>query len=242
VRRSQYYATAGRGAQNYYTLTSVGYRLLYGDEATPPTKRYFGDIGVANHHHTRCLADFIVHTTVAAHRAGVRLANFYRENTLYLEVGDERLYPDCAFQLITAEGRAFSYFVELDNGSERVESEKPIDSWERKIRLYDSYQDGCPQRFRVLIVTTRRQERLTHIMDTAVRLASNPHRSLFYGVLLPRYLATHSPVTSASFVNHRGETVSLVPRFSLRNAHEGQQSPLTAPAAREHSPDALAVC
>ena len=124
VRRSQYYATAGRGAQNYYTLTSVGYRLLYGDEATPPTKRYFGDIGVANHYHTRCLADFIVHTTVAAHRAGVRLANFYRENTLYLEVGDERLYPDCAFQLITAEGRAFSYFVELDNGSERVPAAK----------------------------------------------------------------------------------------------------------------------
>src|SRR5262245_11303929 len=60
VRRSQYYATAGRGAQNYYTLTRVGYRLLYGDEATPPTKRYFGKIGVANHHHTRSLADFIV--------------------------------------------------------------------------------------------------------------------------------------------------------------------------------------
>src|SRR3989304_5338267 len=53
VRRSQYYATAGRGAQNYYTLTRLGYRLLYGDEARPPTKRYFADIGVANHHHTR---------------------------------------------------------------------------------------------------------------------------------------------------------------------------------------------
>src|SRR5881409_3177341 len=62
VRRSQYYATAGRGAQNYYRLTSVGYRLLNGDDAKPPTKRYFSDIGVANHHHTRSLADFIVHT------------------------------------------------------------------------------------------------------------------------------------------------------------------------------------
>ena len=50
VRRSQYYATAGRGAQNYYTLNRVGYRLLYGDEAAPPTKRYFGDIEIGRAH------------------------------------------------------------------------------------------------------------------------------------------------------------------------------------------------
>src|SRR5947208_8276573 len=38
VRRWQY-ATAGRGAPNYYTLTRLGSRLLHGDGALPPSKR-----------------------------------------------------------------------------------------------------------------------------------------------------------------------------------------------------------
>src|SRR5262245_54290598 len=44
VRRWQY-ATAGRGAPNYYTLSPLGYRLLHGDGAIPPTKRAFGPVG-----------------------------------------------------------------------------------------------------------------------------------------------------------------------------------------------------
>jgi hypothetical protein len=228
VRRSQYYATAGRGAQTYYTLTRVGYRLLYGDEATPPTKRYFGDIGVANHHHTRCLADFIVHTAVSAHRSGLTLANFCRENTLRLEIGEQYLYPDCAFQLVTADGRAFSYFVELDNGSERVESDKPIDSWERKIRLYEICQDHCPERFRVLIVTTRRPERLDHILNAAARLTRNTQRSLFYGICLPQYLSADFALTAACFLNHRDQPVSLIPAQSSPHAPR-EESGISAP-------------
>src|SRR4051794_37648789 len=94
VRRWQY-ATAGRGAPNYYTLSPLGYRLLHGVGAIPPTKRAFSPVGIAQQHHTQSLADFIVHTTVSAHRAGVRFTGFYRENTLRLKVGDECLYPDC---------------------------------------------------------------------------------------------------------------------------------------------------
>lgn len=244
VRRSQYYATAGRGARNYYTLTRVGYRLLYGDDSKPPTKRYFSDIGVANHHHTRSLADFIVHTTVAAHRAGVRLANFYRENTLYLEVGDERLFPDCAFQLITADGRPLSYFVELDNGSERVESDKPIVSLERKIRLYESCQDHCPERFRVLIVTTRRPERLAHILNAATRLTRNANRSLFYGICLPQYLSRDSPLTATCFLNHRGQPVSLIPstQSDARPPVHDSSAAVQPSGRRDHSLQAVAVC
>ena len=244
VRRSQYYATAGRGAQNYYTLTRLGYRLLYGDEALPPTKRYFGDIGVSNHHHTRCLADFIMHTAVSAHRSGLTLANFCRENTLRLEIDDQCLYPDCAFQLVTEGARAFSYFVELDNGSERVESDKPIDSWERKIRLYESCQDHCPERFRVLIVTTRRPERLDHILSAAVRLTHNGQRSLFYGICLPQYLGADFPLTATCFINHRGQPVSLIPsvQSDYRPPVHDSSAAVQSSGRRDHSLHAAAVC
>src|SRR3954454_16363145 len=78
------YATADRGAPNYYTLSPLGYRLLHGEGAIPPTKRAFSPVGIAQQHHTQSLADFVVHTAVAAQRAGVHFTGFYRENTLRL--------------------------------------------------------------------------------------------------------------------------------------------------------------
>ena len=84
-------------------------------------------------HHTRCLADFIVHTIVAAHAAGVTFTDYYRENTLKLAVGQECLYPDCAFQLVLPDGRTFNYLVELDNHTEQIRSTKDADSWQKKI-------------------------------------------------------------------------------------------------------------
>ena len=56
------YATADRGAPNYYSLSPLGYRILHGEDAPPPAKRSHGPIGIARQHHTRSLADFIVHT------------------------------------------------------------------------------------------------------------------------------------------------------------------------------------
>ena len=47
------YALAARGASpQYYKPTLLGYRLLHGEDAQPPTKRHFAEIGVARHHHT----------------------------------------------------------------------------------------------------------------------------------------------------------------------------------------------
>src|ERR1700677_809267 len=52
--RSGRYATTSQGAgQNYYHLGRTGYRILYGETAQPPTKRYFAPISLARQHHTR---------------------------------------------------------------------------------------------------------------------------------------------------------------------------------------------
>ena len=209
------YATAGQGAPNYYTLSRLGFRILHGDVAKPPTKRAFGPIGISRQHHTQSLADFVVQTAVSAHRSGVDFTGFYRENTLRLQIGDECLFPDNAFQLIEREGSDFGFFTEIDAGTERIRSPKDVESWERKIRLYDRFQDVSLKRFRVLIVSTRSRERVTHILDLAGTLVRNPQRSLFYGISLPEYLAAAEPLRSACFRDHHGEPATLLPERSL---------------------------
>lgn len=64
LQRFQYASTMRGGAPDYYRLTRQGFQLLHGEDAKPPTKRAFSEIGIAKHHHTRCLSEFIVHTIV----------------------------------------------------------------------------------------------------------------------------------------------------------------------------------
>jgi hypothetical protein len=217
------YATTARGASpHYYKLTILGYRILHGENALPIAKRQFSEVGLAHEHHTRSLADFLVHTTLAAHGRGCPLKNFYRENTLRLTVSQDTLYPDCAFELITPRRRQYNFLVELDSGTERVRSDKDAESWERKIRLYDDLQSrSYPKRFRVLIVTTRSSERLRHILDAAGELVRNRQRSLFYGVYLDHYLREANAVCEACFLDHRGRRVSLLPArdFAVKCPH-----------------------
>ncbi|MBI2805223.1 MAG: replication-relaxation family protein [Planctomycetes bacterium] len=204
------YATAGQGAPNYYRLSRLGHQLLHGSDAEA-SRRHFGAVGLSHQHHTRSLADVIVHTMVTAHASGIRVAGFYPENALHLQIGDESLYPDCAFQLLPSDGRQFSFFVELDNSSERVRSAKSFDSWERKLKLYEALQDQSPTRFRVLVVTTRQSERLRHILDAAGSLLRNPQRSLIYGIHLQDFLAQPQALTAPCFTDHRRQPAALVP-------------------------------
>lgn len=204
-------ATAGQGAPNYYTLSRLGFRLLHGDDAVPWAKRAFDPVGLSRQHHTQCHADFVVQTAVSAHRGGLDFTGFYRENTLRLQAGDESLYPDNAFQLAPPEGTAFGFFTEIDAGTERVRSPKDAESWERKIRTYDRFQDQASERFRVLVVSTRGGGRVRHILELAGELMRNPQRTLFLGISLPEYLATADPLRSECFRDHRGMPAALVP-------------------------------
>ena len=86
------YATAGTGAPHFHKLTKLGFALLHGEDALPPTKRAFEPVGLLKQAHTLALADFLVHTFVAAHRLGCRVANVHRENTLKIQAVDDVLY------------------------------------------------------------------------------------------------------------------------------------------------------
>src|SRR5437667_2417055 len=78
------YATEGPGAEAYYLLSPESFRLLHDEDVPLPGHRAFEPLSASRQHHTRCLADFIVHTAVAAHRSGLPLSNFHRENSLRL--------------------------------------------------------------------------------------------------------------------------------------------------------------
>lgn len=230
------YATAGRGALGYYTLSRLGHQLLRSDEDAPAAKRAFGPVGIARQFHTLRLADFIVHTAISAHRAGLTFAGFYRENAIRLTVGSESLYPDCAFQLISPSGYRFSFFAELDNSTEAVRSDKDRDSWERKLRLYDAFQDTTPVRFRVLVLSTRSSQRVGHVLDAAKSILANPQRGLIYGTLLDDFLARPDALTSPCFRDHLGRRRALVYYVRSRPTAGTASEPCSTPQSACYSP------
>ena len=223
------YATASRGGSpSYWKLTRDGYCVLHGTDAVLPKRRDFEEIALGHHHHTMSLADFIVQTFVAAHRLGIEVRYFARENSVRMEAAGSVLYPDCAFQLFTPSGRAFNFVVELDNGTERIRSPQDVESIERKVRGYDLRQSSTPSfdhgRFVVLFVTTRSSDRLTHILQAAAHIMRNPRRTLFLGVALSAFLNHDAPLTGRLFQSPAGRLQALVPddSASRRAATPGQ--------------------
>ncbi len=240
------YATASRGGSpSYWKLARDGYRVLHGTDAILPKRRFFEEIALGHHHHTKCLADFLVWTFVAAHRMGIEVRYFARENSVRMEAAGSVLYPDCAFQIFTPSGRAFNFVVELDNGTERICSPQDVESIERKLRGYDLHQSTTPSfdhgRFVVLFVTTRSSDRLTHILQAAARIMRNPRRTLFLGVTLSAFLSHDAPLTAPLFHSPTGRQQSLIPEDSaIRRASAPGQLAI-APHRPEPHGDRLAT-
>jgi len=212
--RSWPYATTG-SSPHYYKLTRTAYRLLHGDDAVLPGRRYFEEIALNHHLHTRALGDFLVHLIVSAHRHSVTVRQFSRENSLRIEVDGDTLYPDCAFQLAAPGGKTFNYVVELDNGTERIRSTKATESLERKIRGYDCHQSQYavldPRRYVVLFVTTRSSLRTEHILDAARSLMENPKRTVFLASELSALLSQPDPMIHPCLRDNRGRKRGVLP-------------------------------
>ena len=214
LRPFPYAVASGGRSPCYHRLTRDGYRLLRGADITLPHRRHFEAISQAHHYHTRALADFLVHTLVSAHEAGLTVLEFSPENALKIEAGLFTLYPDCAFTLRGGSDRRFRFVVELDNGTERVRSRMDTESIERKVRGYDLHQSGMgahdPERLVVLFVCTRGSERLDHILKLAGELTVNAQRRVFLGTTLAEFLSAEKPLTEPCFRNIQLQSSSLV--------------------------------
>lgn len=230
VKSFPYAVASNGGSPHYWKLTRDGWTFLNGKQSTVPKRRYFEAISPGHHFHTLSLAQLLTHLMVQAHRHEIELRHFARENSLKLEAAPFTLYPDCAFQLVTQDGRSFNFVVELDNGTERVRSKLDVESIERKLRGYDAHQSQFealdPERYLVLFVTTRSQQRLKHILDLAAMVMQNPQRTVFIGSDLNTVLAG-DPFADAQFVDHRGLKRTLIPTFknSLKMKTISQQNP-----------------
>ncbi|NQV28308.1 MAG: replication-relaxation family protein [Rhodopirellula sp.] len=209
------YALASNGrSPNYFRLTRTGWQTLHGVNVELPRRRQFEAIADAHHHHTLALSDVIVHLAVTAHRAGVELREFWRENSLQIASGDLTLRPDCAFQLRRDDRRPFHFVVELDCSTERLRTPRNVESIQRKIRGYDRHQGAFdaldPQRYLVLFITTRSRDRLDHILELAADVMANPERAVFIGATLSDFLGS-DPFHDAVLRDHRGLKRMIIP-------------------------------
>lgn len=215
LMRSWPYAivTDGRSPR-YYKLSRDGYRLLHGQDAALPRRRYFEEISHGHHHHTVALADVIIHLAVSGHRHDISIRHFVRENSVRLSASGFVMYPDCAFQLVTSNGDSFNFVVELDNGTERVRTTQDIESIERKIRGYDAHQSqfkvNDDRRYVVLFVTTRSKSRLHHILSVADALMKNRERTVFVGCDAATFHTT-DPFQNPVLTDHRSLRRTIVP-------------------------------
>jgi len=220
----------GRSPQ-YFKLTREGYRLLYGEGAALPRRRYFEEVSHGHHYHTSYLADVVVHLAVTGHRQGIALRHFARENSVKLEAAGFTMYPDCAFQLVNVDGRTFNFVLELDNGTERMRSKQDVESIERKVRGYDAHQSQFaadnPNRYLVVFVTTRSTYRLPKIMNLANAFMQNRQRTVFIGCDFVTLLNS-DPFSESVFVCHRSlrRTIIPMPTQRLKN----QATSMTASA------------
>ena len=129
--------------------------------AVPPTKRAFGPVASPSSTTRRCLADFVVQTPRPPTASGVDFTGFYRENTLRLQVGEECLYPDNAFQLVEPDGSDYRIL----HGDRRGHRADTLAEGRRELGTEDPHSTtACRiQRrsgFGVLIVSTRSRERV----------------------------------------------------------------------------------
>lgn len=209
------YATASPGQLNYYKLSAEGYRLLHGPGAVLPRRAAFNDVSLALQRHTRHLADVIVQTNVHAQRVGLRIFDQRGENQLPLTIGEVTQKPDFSFQLETRDG-AFTYYDEIDEGTEPITSTKQRESLEAKIRFHEDFQNATGERYRVRVFFTKASIRMVQFLNLARKHATK-QRSIFYAVLLEDYLKHDNPLTSPMFVDHFHRLQSVVPASASAN-------------------------
>ncbi|HQR05663.1 MAG TPA: replication-relaxation family protein [Gemmatales bacterium] len=225
------YAIAGPGSPAYYLLNAEGHQLLRGPDALPPSKRAFSELSVSRQAHAFYLAEFLVHFMVQSQAQGHTLVEYEREHRCVLRCGEDAIHPDAGFQLRLSSGAYFRYYVEIDNSTERVRSSAVPDTWERKVRLYERYAESCEERFRVLVVTTKSEDRLHHILRTSNQLLANKQKSLVSGTYLPAFLSNELGLEAPCFLDHHERQVPLILpiRYPLQSSNSNfvPQKPLT---------------
>lgn len=218
--RSFSLAVTGGGLANYYKLTAEGFRLVHGPDAALPHGTFFAALSPSRLLHSLSLADVIVQVLVTAHGGRMQLTSFHRENELVLDVGAQRVSPDCHVQLSTG-GKLFNILFELDRSTEPLDS-SATSSIRTKLRAYEAYQShvleiwkqqgkdpGWHPYFRAVFLTNS-IDRAHHILGVAYDCARNRDRKLCYAATLDAFLAQPDALQHPLFLDHHGDWRALV--------------------------------
>ena len=146
---------------------------------------------------------------------GGYLSRFTRENAVKLQTHDYTLYPDSTFQIFDPiNKRTFNFAIELDNGTERIQSTQDVESIARKLRGYERHQSQFGvfdnDRYLVIFLTTRSHSRLFSILECAKTILLNLQRTVFLGCDLRTWLSC-DPFTSPVLQDHRGLKRLVIP-------------------------------
>lgn len=222
---------AGSG-RTWYTLDNGAMPLLFGDERRRVRPRR--PLSLARARHTYHLSEFIVHTLISTHQNGGLITGFSPEGSVRLTIGEETVIPDSSF-ILEIGGRTLHYFIEMDEATERLKSDRSEENWQRKIRLYEAFQDlSKEKRFRLLVATTGGPLRVKNILDLAKSQARNPERTLVLAATLPSFLESRNPLTDAVFADHKGQPASVVPASIVTALGQQVES---KPSVRHHHPE-----
>lgn len=212
-------AYPGGGLQNYYKITPAGFASLHGPEAELPPRAFFTELAPSTFHHTMRLAEAVVTVVKASHVHRVEIVRFYRENELTLEVGEDRLQPDCFVRLETG-GKTFSFAFEIDTSQESLDSPAG-NSVRRKLTFYHEYQNRLltgwiagnkaweRPRFRVVFLTAS-VIRSYHILGLSHRIQTHPTRRLVYAAMHDSFITDIDPLLAPLFLDHFGQWQALI--------------------------------
>lgn len=205
--------TSGRNPY-YWRLTRVGYRLLH--ELTPsdplPSRYRFTAIPVSLHKHTLHLNKVVVKFLLNAQQHGLSVSRFRIEKTISIPDDDRVIVPDAELELLSSDGRRYTYFIELDTGSERISTLQTIPaSIQKKLEFYELYRRSGKQ-FRTVFVTTSSERRAVNILKFCEGMTHNDAAHRVYASFFKTFMdSTDCLFDDQVFMNHNLNRVPLVP-------------------------------
>lgn len=225
------------GATRYFQLTRKGWQWQHRFESeTPPyPKRQHEAISPSRQHHTRNLADALVHLHYSAHRRGFRMEIISGESeiTINNNKGITSLDGEVEFIRIRDENVRFHRLLELECSTHTLRSEKHNKkTWQNRARVID--HDAALRikndqtRTRLLTFTSRSWEKAETIADLFKEETKNPDRQVYLGTFLPEFLAEEDGLFSPIFLDHKGNKVPALPSWALH-----AELPSQAPTPRE---------
>ncbi len=198
----------------WYRLTRTGFVGRFGGEVLPRT----GFFRRRPSTHAMALAEWNIHTYLAAQADGEAVIEmFVPENEWRFETGGGVLLPDATYRFRLPDGRRYTFFVELDNGTEtQVYRMLKGSTIEEKVRRYERlhYEVATQKQFspfRVLFICTSSRIRAGNILATARRVVRERRRVIFYAGWLPDYLHCDGPLRAPVFRDQQGRAIGLLP-------------------------------